>query len=45
MGIKEDWEKKRRKIWERELRGYDEDACEQLPEEEDEEPEQWQKSS
>lgn len=44
MSIKDDWEKKRRKIWEQELRGYDEDACEQLPEE-DEEPEQWQRSS
>ena len=30
--LRDDWEKKRRKIWERELKGYDEDACEQIPE-------------
>jgi len=40
VNIKEEWEKKRRKIWQKEMKGYDEDACEQLPEE-DEEPEQW----
>ena len=34
MNIKEEWEKKRRKIWQEELKNYDEDACEQLPEEE-----------
>jgi hypothetical protein len=33
--LKEEWEKKQRKIWERELRGYDEDACEQMPAEEE----------
>jgi len=35
MNASEEWEKVRRKIWERELRGYDEDACEQVPEEEE----------
>ena len=30
--LRDDWEKKRRKIWERELQGFDEDACEQIPE-------------
>ena len=43
MNIKEEWEKKRKKIWQKEIKGYDEDACEQLPEE-DEEPEQWPNS-
>ena len=33
MNASEEWEKVRRKIWERELRGYDEDACEQVLEE------------
>ena len=37
MNIKEEWEKKRRKIWQKEMKGYDEDACEQIPEEEQEE--------
>jgi hypothetical protein len=31
--LRDDWEKKRRKIWERELRGLDEDGCEQNAEE------------
>ena len=30
--LRDDWEKKRKKLWEQQL-GYDEDACEQIPEE------------
>jgi hypothetical protein len=35
--LRDEWEKKRRKTWEQQLGGYDEDACEQIPEEEQEE--------
>ena len=34
--LRDEWEKKRRKTWEQ-LGSYDEDACEQMPEEEQEE--------
>ena len=30
--LRDDWEKKRRKIWERELCGFDEDDCKYIPE-------------
>ena len=33
--LRDEWEKKRRKTWEKQLGGYDEDACEQMPEDED----------
>ncbi len=35
--LRDEWEKKRRKTWEQQLGSYDEDACEQIPEEEQEE--------
>ena len=35
--LRDEWEKKQRKAWERQLGGYDEDACERIPEEEQEE--------